>query len=63
VSPWLIVSAGWPAAASGAAGLLSAAATHPGTDAIVAAAAALALGTGVLVGLRARERPRRRSTS
>jgi len=61
VSPWLIVSAGWPAAASGAAGLLSAAATHPGTDAI--AAAALALGTGVLVGLRARERPRRRSTS
>jgi len=62
VSPWLIVSAGWPAAASGAAGLLSAAATHPGTDAIVAAAAS-ALGTGVLVGLRARERPRRRSTS
>ena len=58
MSPWLIVSAGWPAAASGAAGLLSAAATHPGTDAIVAAAA-LALGTGVLVGLRARERLRR----
>jgi len=62
VSPWLIVSAGWPGAASGAAGLLSAAATHPGTDAILVAAA-LSLGTGVLVGLRARERPGRRSTS
>ena len=62
MSPWLIVSAGWPAAAGGAAGLLSAAATHPGTDAIVAAVA-LALGTGVLVGLRARRRPRGRSTS
>ena len=62
MTPWLIVSAGWPAAASGAAGLLSAAATHPGADAIVATAA-LALGTGVLVGLRARERVRSRSTS
>ena len=62
MSPWLIVSAGWPAAASGAAGLLAAAARHLVTGAIVAAAA-LALGTGVLAGFRARHRPRRGSTS
>jgi len=62
VSPWLIVSAGWPGAASGSADLLSAAATHPGIDAIVAVAA-LSLGAAVLVGHRARERPGRRSTS
>ena len=59
MAPWLIVTAGWPAAGA-AAGLL-ARATGAGTDALVTAT--LVLGGGALLGLRALVRPRRRSTS
>ncbi|MGO8826421.1 MAG: hypothetical protein ACLQU9_14455 [Acidimicrobiales bacterium] len=59
MSPWLIVIVGWPAVTSAVAGLTA----HPVTDATVAAATALALGSGVLLRLRSRERPGRRSTS
>ena len=62
MSPWLIVTAGWPAATATAAVLLARATAHPGTDAIVATSA-LALVVGALLGLRARQGPGRRSTS
>ncbi len=53
VSPWLIVTFGWAPMTSAATGLAARLAAHPGVDAL-AAAGALALGCGVLVGLRAR---------
>ncbi len=62
MSPWLIVTTGWPAATAAAAILLARATAHPVTDAIVATSA-LALVGGALLGLRTRQRPGRRSTS
>jgi len=62
MSPWLIVTAGWPAAPRIAANLLSRTAAHPETCWVVTSVA-LALGTGVLIALRSRERQGPRSTS
>ena len=62
MSPWLIVTLGWPAGPATLAAVLNRVAANPTADAIVVTAIPATVGV-VLLGCRVRLRPRRRSTS